>query len=100
MSVAALCPSWGTAENVPAQADAAAASDAAAKVECPPDAGATSSLSGTVAATGFGAPMTFAEVSLYDVYPYGTQTSIGLTPQRVIPDALGLGTWAFGCLAP
>src|SRR5260221_8832702 len=99
MSIAALCPSCGTAENVPAQADAAAASDAAAKVECPADAGATSSLAGTVETSGFFASMKLAEVSLYAVYPYGTQPSVALTPQNVTPDLSGRAAWSFGCLS-
>jgi hypothetical protein len=98
-----VCPSCGTAASVSPQSDAGA-HDAAIQADAPcvADAGPTFSLSGTAGISGFTAPLAdFTKmspgsvlVSLYGLFPYGTQPSVNATPQKVPAG----GTWTFRCL--
>jgi hypothetical protein len=91
-----VCPSCGTAASVSPPGDAGA-SDAARAPDAQCAADASLSLSGTVAISGF-TPLpgpAFTEVSLYGLFPYGTEPSVNPTPQRVRPD----GTWSYRCLS-
>jgi hypothetical protein len=102
VGLTAFCPSCGTAANVSARADAGAG-DAATQPDpqCAAGAGVTFSLSGTAGISGFTTPVAMTSkmdpggvlVSLYGLFPYGTQPSVSGT-QKVPPG----GTWTFRCL--